>query len=567
MRIRVARWMVASTLCLASAARADWSPNGVPVCTAAGDQQSIAIASDGAGGAFVAWTDFRTGTGKIYLQHLASTGSVVSPWPADGMRVSNTLPVTSEDLPRIVSDDSGGVMVAWAALNATTGWDILALRLTGSGAIAPGWDAYGFPVCTLDNQELPSGMAPDGSGGAYIVWRQAISTTNYARAQHLLASGQLAPGWPWNGLQALWGSTGGLPRSPTVAPDGRGGARMGYQPAASVVFSSKLDFTEVLQNLGGNGIVSNTTGLRSITVPVADSTGGTFFLFPDYRNGSTSDVYGQHITVNGYGDPTLAWGNEGLPVCTAPGNQSSVVVAVDRRGGVLATWQDMRSGHGQIYGQHLSGLGVAAAGWDTGGSRLGATDGGEASPTLVDDVLGGGYVAWEDTRGADSDIYAVHFDSTGHAVSGWPPGGSPVCSVAGDQSAVKAVLDGSGGAIVAWTDHRGASYDIYAQHLSPHGIGTVDVRSSGPRVPALAMGAPTPNPASTAWSVGFTLSRDGEAALVVTDIRGAIVTRRLVSGAAFQHVSFDAHLMPPGLYFVSVTQGGRSITRRLCVIR
>src|SRR5439155_4389403 len=120
-------------------------------------------------------------------------------------------------------------------------------RFTGNGSIAPGWDSGAFPVCTLDNQELPSGIAPDGSGGAYIVWRQDRSSPyndHFARAQHVLANGQLASGWPWNGLQTSVGSHGAPGRPPTVAANGRGGARLGFQGGPYTVQSARLDFAE-----------------------------------------------------------------------------------------------------------------------------------------------------------------------------------------------------------------------------------------------------------------------------------------------------------------------------------
>jgi hypothetical protein len=54
-------------------------PNGLRLCNAAGDQLDPTIAIDGAGGAFVAWQDRRSGTNyDIYVQHLNSNGGVLS---------------------------------------------------------------------------------------------------------------------------------------------------------------------------------------------------------------------------------------------------------------------------------------------------------------------------------------------------------------------------------------------------------------------------------------------------------------------------------------------------------
>lgn len=54
-----------------------WTPGGVPVCAVAGYQTAPAIVSDGAGGALVAWTDFRGGEdADIYAARLFPDGAV-----------------------------------------------------------------------------------------------------------------------------------------------------------------------------------------------------------------------------------------------------------------------------------------------------------------------------------------------------------------------------------------------------------------------------------------------------------------------------------------------------------
>jgi len=72
-----------------AAGASQWTLNGVALCTAANDQQDPTIAADGAGGAFVAWQDRRSGShDDIYLQHGRSSGQVLSvpgENPASGM--------------------------------------------------------------------------------------------------------------------------------------------------------------------------------------------------------------------------------------------------------------------------------------------------------------------------------------------------------------------------------------------------------------------------------------------------------------------------------------------------
>lgn len=88
-----------------------WTPNGLPLCTAADDQQDPTIAIDGAGGAFVSWQDRRSGSNNdIYVQHLNSSGQALSvpgedralsmarAWPnpfLDRVRLAFVLPVAA----------------------------------------------------------------------------------------------------------------------------------------------------------------------------------------------------------------------------------------------------------------------------------------------------------------------------------------------------------------------------------------------------------------------------------------------------------------------------------------
>src|SRR5260221_6421186 len=66
-------------LLLARGAAAQWIPDGVPVCTAPGNQSEHVIASDGAGGAFIAWSDAPPAPNSdVYLQHLTILGEVAA---------------------------------------------------------------------------------------------------------------------------------------------------------------------------------------------------------------------------------------------------------------------------------------------------------------------------------------------------------------------------------------------------------------------------------------------------------------------------------------------------------
>ncbi|MBI1799059.1 MAG: hypothetical protein HYR73_05180, partial [Candidatus Eisenbacteria bacterium] len=97
-------------LSLVRPALAAWpdQPNvNLPVCTAANNQYSPTIVSDGTGGAIVTWYDYRSRTGSdIYAQHVLASGAVDPAWPADGRALCTA--ANSQQYPTIITDGAGG---------------------------------------------------------------------------------------------------------------------------------------------------------------------------------------------------------------------------------------------------------------------------------------------------------------------------------------------------------------------------------------------------------------------------------------------------------------------------
>src|SRR5262249_3423658 len=129
-----------------------WTPGGVPVCTANAGQFLTTVVPDGAGGVIVAWEDDRhltTGGVDIYAQRVNGAGGVQ--WMADGIPVC----VASDDqvFPVLVADGGGGAVVAWHDYRdyATSGVDVYAQRVNGAGVVQ--WAADGVPVCSASHDQ------------------------------------------------------------------------------------------------------------------------------------------------------------------------------------------------------------------------------------------------------------------------------------------------------------------------------------------------------------------------------------------------------------------------------
>jgi len=120
---------------VASNAYALWPANGAPVCIATNAQLAPVIVSDGAGGAIITWYDRRTGSYDIYAQRVDAAG--VPQWTPDGVAVST---IAGDDFtPRIASDGGGGAIIAWQDLRTGYDNDIYAQRVNAAGV--PQWTA------------------------------------------------------------------------------------------------------------------------------------------------------------------------------------------------------------------------------------------------------------------------------------------------------------------------------------------------------------------------------------------------------------------------------------------
>jgi len=246
----------------------------------------------------------------------------------------------NENLPALVSDGAGGAFVAWGG-----GGGARVQRLNASGATQWGNTTLSG---TINNN--PPSIISDGSGGALIVW-----AGGGVYAQRVDGSGNKLWSPPNGGVQL---STIGL--VPRAIPDGAGGATVTWQD-----FRSGTNYDIYAQGVSSSGArkwmtngvgVCNVTANQESPVIVADGGTGAIISWFDSRSGMTaSDIYAQRIDVDG--DPV--WSLDGLPLCTATGNQEFPAIATDGAGGAFVAWQDRRSGTNfDIYAQRINPSGV-----------------------------------------------------------------------------------------------------------------------------------------------------------------------------------------------------------------
>jgi hypothetical protein len=283
-----------------------WTLGGVVVSEAGGTFGTPTPVSDGAGGAIIAWENVSGVDGAIYAQRIASTGSRATGWPADGMVVCG-----SGGRKRVVhaaADGNGGAFIAWSDERdmGLTGTDIYLQRVTGEGAVAPGWPTNGLAVCTATGDQIVPRLAADGTGGAIAVWRdRRAAPEGDLYAQRITGASAVASGWPANGV-AVCSASGA--QSPSFEGMTRDGA------------------------------------------------GGVLFCWTDSRDSLLTgrDIYVQRLLADGTTAP--GWPTNGLALCSAPGDQNFPRIVRNGAGGAIVCWEDGRTGtgNGDIYAARIN---------------------------------------------------------------------------------------------------------------------------------------------------------------------------------------------------------------------
>lgn len=169
-----------------------WGTSGVSLTSLPTDEERPQIICDGAGGAIIAWLDTRNVVANdIYAQRVNSQGN--AQWITQGTPICISAATKADQ--RTASDGAGGAYLVWTNNDAGMR-DIYAGRIDSAGVTY--WQTFGIPVCADPGWQEKPGIIPDGAGGAIVVWEDARSGLTDLYAQRFNALGQML--WTPNGV-------------------------------------------------------------------------------------------------------------------------------------------------------------------------------------------------------------------------------------------------------------------------------------------------------------------------------------------------------------------------------
>jgi hypothetical protein len=268
----------------------------------------IAACRDSSGGMLAAMSFYdgvATGSKEIGVIRVAADGS--HPW-GQNLRIIVIATRDQTDV-QVAPDGVGGMLMAWTDPRSNVvgrSTDIFAHHVNKDGFRVIGWSYYGSPLCDAPGAQSEPRMAPDGTGGAWVVWYdQRASVDGDLRITHVLSDGRFAPGFA----------------------------------------------------VGGT-VLCDAPGIQRETAIVGDGGGGCFVVWRDHRNGD-ADVYAQHLTAAG--TVAAGWEANGRAVCVAPGTQDQPAIGSVLTGRAIVAWRDARTAPARIYTATLTDATVVDA--------------------------------------------------------------------------------------------------------------------------------------------------------------------------------------------------------------
>lgn len=272
-----------------------WGAGGIALSDSTGAQGSVDIASD-PGGAIFVWSDDRAPEGGIHAARTDASGVVL--WSSDAsLMLGGSL---AWDDPVIMSDGWGGAFVTCEATRGFGELDILGQRVNVVGA--PLWGVGGLILCDAGGDQYDVRMVTDNDGGVILAWsdeRSASRSDVYA----MRVDGWGTNLWPLysTGLMVSGGTDGAA--SPDLVPDGAGGAVIawhGGHTGYEDIYAQRVDAIGNIEWALGGEDVSSAFGQKWEPRIVTDGMGGGVVFWSDFRNTVSFDVYAQRIERNGY---------------------------------------------------------------------------------------------------------------------------------------------------------------------------------------------------------------------------------------------------------------------------
>ncbi|MFH1233895.1 MAG: carboxypeptidase regulatory-like domain-containing protein [Patescibacteria group bacterium] len=241
------------------------------------------------------------------------------------------------------------------------------------------------------------------------------------------------------------------------------------------IYSQKYNSSHVRQ-WGSEDMQVSASNNQNYPSVAVDNNGNVYIAWVDNRENGNLNMYLKKFDSNGnpvYSDKKITTQNNSS-------NQYAPQIVVTNDGNfVYITWQDDINDAGDIYLQKINSSDGSNV-WST--EKKVNSDEGTNLQTLPQLAITSDnnyiYVAWQDNRNSNNDIYLQKFDSEGNKINSGNWIGDVLINddTSGkDQLNPKIVISPNNNNIyIVWQDGRGGTDDIYWQRLDPEGAKAIE---------------------------------------------------------------------------------------------
>lgn len=342
-----------------------WNAAGANVCVDNFQQLEPVAVSDGNGGLIIAWWDMRNDEGDIFAQHLDANG--IALWATNGIGVATG--DGGQTGVRIASNGTGGALIAWYGgfFGAVPG-GVRIQNVSANGTLL--WGGTGVRLCPLNSPQAMVELCATGTGGALVTWDDRRNDAlGDLYAQHVNAGGALQ----WDTLGVLLDDGVGQQGAVAMARAGTTGTYIAWDtPPDSVNMDNNIR-AQFLDDAGTahwdalGSLVCGAPLYQDFPKLVVDPDGNAIIAWLDARNGTSNDLYMQRISPLG----AAQWALDGVPLANgsmndhwwnAPGTAlNKQLLAMDN--GTVAVWNKipLTAFEGDIYASMMGPDGTLSA--------------------------------------------------------------------------------------------------------------------------------------------------------------------------------------------------------------
>jgi len=426
-----------------------WGDEGTIVTNLPGRQEDPVAITDGLGGAFIAWVDYRfDAQGDIFLQHIDNNGEILM----DSNGVALAQIIGKQITINMCTDSLGGVFISWQDKRSGIDDDIYGTHVTADHEIiAPG---TGVPIVVEGGNQNAKTIEYAGSNEAFIAWadfRQGANADIYAQRLDVNMLGLFAE----NGLPIAESEEQELkPRTTFVSNNtsflawkrGDEDSKILYQ----FINQEGLVFSEPKP-------ISTNTALQTAPRVKRSGSGEIFVNWKDLRDDPIDgDQYFQKIDTAG----DQQW-SEGIRLDPTNDVDFSARFSANSQGGVSVIWERGTFPDVDIFFQNITSDGNYSL---TDPLPISDNMGYQFSPILSGNEQSGLYAIYADQGSGSIDLMVQKLNSSFSTV--WSETGLVAMEgLDGDVNYSKSYRLGDQSLLHIWEDNR-ASKKIYGNKLT-----------------------------------------------------------------------------------------------------